>query len=443
MNMTIEELYGKYLECGACVTTDSRSIKGGELFIALKGENFDGNDFALKALEAGAKYALVNSDSVAASSGHPGILAVEDSFIALRRLANYHRNHCFVDGKRLTVIGLTGTNGKTTTKELIRSVLSAKYEITATEGNLNNDIGVPLSLLRIKDSTRIAVIEMGANHPDDIEHLVEVCEPDFGLITNVGKAHLLGFGSFDGVKRAKGQLYDFIAAHGGSVFLNADDSDLVAMAEARDGLSIIPYGLGFDGVSLLPSTPQQPFLRLEIGGKTVNTHLVGSYNAMNVLAALCIGRYFEVDADAAIAAIEAYVPANSRSQMSRTERNVLILDAYNANPSSMAAALDNFAAVQAEKKIALLGDMRELGADSLKEHLAVVGRIASADFKAYLVGSEFRKALDEFGPVDNVLGWFESSDALASHLEKEVPEGACILVKGSRGIRMEKTVPCL
>ena len=443
MIMTIEELYGKYLECGACVTTDSRSIKGGELFIALKGENFDGNEFALKALEAGAKYALVNADSISALSGHPGVLAVDDSFIALRQLANYHRNHCYVDGKRLTVIGLTGTNGKTTTKELIRSVLSAKYEITATEGNLNNDIGVPLSLLRIKDTTRIAVIEMGANHPDDIKHLVEVCEPDFGLITNVGKAHLLGFGSFEGVKRAKGQLFDFIAAHGGSVFLNADNPDLVAMAEARDGLSIIPYGQVFDGVSLLPSTPQQPFLRLEIGGKTVNTHLVGSYNAMNVLAALCIGRYFEVDTDAAIAAIESYVPANSRSQMSRTERNVLILDAYNANPSSMAAALDNFDAVQAEKKLALLGDMRELGADSLKEHLAVVGRIASADFKAYLVGSEFRKALDEYGQVDNILGWFESSDALASHLEKEVPEGACILVKGSRGIRMEKTVPCL
>ena len=209
----MEELYRKYISCGGVVTTDSRAIKGGEMFFALKGENFDGNAYALKALEAGAAYAVVNEGSEAAASGDPRVIAVPDTLVTLQALARWHREHTFVDGKRLTVVGLTGTNGKTTTKELIRSVLAKKYVVTATEGNLNNDIGVPLSLLKIRPETQIAVIEMGANHPDDIAHLVAVSEPDYGLITNVGKAHLLGFGSFEGVKKAKGQIYDYLKDH--------------------------------------------------------------------------------------------------------------------------------------------------------------------------------------------------------------------------------------
>ena len=263
--MSIQDLYSIFRRCTR-VTTDSRTIEGGELFFALKGENFDGNEYALKALELGAGYAVVAEDSPAASSGDPRVIAFPDTLAALQALARHHRENTFVDGKRLTVIGLTGTNGKTTTKELITRVLSTKYNVTATKGNLNNDIGVPLSLLSIDGDTQLAVIEMGANHPDDIFKLVNVCEPDYGLITNVGKAHLLGFGSFEGVKKAKGQLYDYLAAHGGRIFLNADDTDLSAMAAERwpSTDSVIPYGIGFWNAIVLPSNAGHPFLRLAI-----------------------------------------------------------------------------------------------------------------------------------------------------------------------------------
>lgn len=440
--MNVEELYRKYLECGCRVTTDSRAITGGEMFIALKGENFDGNEYALKALEAGAACAVVDDGSAAACAGDARVTAVPDGLDALRSLARHHRRHCLGD-KHLTVIGLTGTNGKTTTKNLINAVLSAKYKVTATEGNLNNDIGVPLSLLKITQETELAVIEMGANHPDDIKHLVEVCEPDCGLITNVGKAHLLGFGSFEGVKRAKGQLYDFLAAGGGEAFVNVDSEDLRGMAESRQGLSIVPYGLDFNGVEVLAPTPEHPFLRMVLDGWTIETHLVGSYNAMNVLAAICVGCHFEVPFEDAVAAIEAYVPANNRSQMQKTERNTLILDAYNANPSSMGVALDSFDLMEAPVKVAMLGDMRELGDNSLEEHVRVVEKIASSSFDAYLVGEEFAKALAAAGTPARVLGHFASSEELAAHLAAHPLSGACVLVKGSRGIQMEKVIPAL
>lgn len=440
--MNVEELYRKYLECGCRVTTDSRAITGGEMFVALKGENFDGNEYALKALEAGAACAVVDNGSAAARAGDARVTAVPDGLDALRSLARHHRRHCLGD-KHLTVIGLTGTNGKTSTKNLINAVLSAKYKVTATEGNLNNDIGVPLSLLKITPETELAVIEMGANHPDDIKHLVEVCEPDCGLITNVGKAHLLGFGSFEGVKRAKGQLYDFLAAGGGEAFVNVDSEDLRGMAESRQGLSIVPYGLDFNGVEVLAPTPEHPFLRMVLDGRTIETHLVGSYNAMNVLAAICVGCHFEVPFEDAVAAVEAYVPANNRSQMQKTERNTLILDAYNANPSSMGVALDSFDLMEAPVKVAMLGDMRELGDNSLEEHVRVVEKIASSSFDAYLVGEEFAKALAAAGTPARVLGHFASSDELAAHLTAHPLSGACVLVKGSRGIQMEKVIPAL
>ena len=441
--MDIKKLYDIYRSCGGRVTTDSRTVKGGELFFALKGENFDGNQYALKALEAGAAYAVV--DAGAGVEGEK-VIPVPDSLEALRDLARYHRENTFVDGERLTVIGLTGTNGKTTTKELIRCVLATKYKVTATEGNLNNDIGVPLSLLKIDASTQLAVIEMGASHPDDILHLVTVAEPDFGLITNVGKAHLLGFGSFEGVKKAKGQLYDYIAENGKAIFLNADDPDLSAMAEGR-GLSTIPYGIGTWGVEVLPSDAAHPYLRMAIPSEEdpdillgLETHLVGAYNAANVLAALAIGRYFDVPLEDAMQAVADYVPANSRSQMTRTARNTLILDAYNANPTSMAAALDNFASVLDADKVALLGDMRELGADSVAEHVTIVRKLGTQP--ACLVGEEFRKALEITGKPDTV-SWFATSEDLAAWLKDHPLSGATVLVKGSRGIQMEKVVPAL
>ena len=439
--MKIDELYDIYLACGGHVATDSRTLQGGELFFALKGENFDGNQYAQKALASGAAWAVVDE-----ASGVCGerVIPVPDTLKTLKALARHHRETFRVGGERLTVIGLTGTNGKTTTKELIRSVLSVKYTITATEGNLNNDIGVPLSLLKIHEGTELAVIEMGANHPDDIRHLVEVAEPDFGLITNVGKAHLLGFGSFEGVKRAKGQLYDYVSAHGKAVFLNADDPELSAMAADR-GLSIIPYGVDTWGAMVLPSDAAHPFLRMAIPSEEdpdmllgLETHLAGAYNAANVLAAIAVGRYFGVSSDEAMQAVASYIPANSRSQMLRTERNTVILDAYNANPTSMAAALDNFALMDESHKIALLGDMRELGEDSVDEHVAIVRHLGMQP--ACLVGEEFRKALERMGTPDTIR-WFATSQDLAEWLKQNPLDGMMVLVKGSRGIRMETVVP--
>lgn len=439
--MSIEEIYSRYLECGGVVTTDSRTIKGGEMFIALKGENFDGNEYVLKALEAGAACAVADRGGKAGECEDPRIILVDDTFLLLKQLARYHRQHC-LGQRHLPVIGLTGTNGKTTTKELVRAVLSRKFKVTATEGNLNNDIGVPLSLLKIKPDTELAVIEMGANHPDDIKHLVDVCEPDFGLITTVGKAHLLGFGSFEGVKRAKGQLYDFISEKCGEVFVNVDDENLKEMSAARKGLTIIPYGMNYSGAEVLPPTPENPFLTIRMGSKTINTHLVGAYNAVNVLAALCIGSHFEVPFDDCVDAVESFVPSNNRSQMQKTADNTLILDAYNANPSSMAAALESFSIMDASCKVALLGDMRELGDNSVAEHIKVVDRILASDFKAYLVGEEFGKALADHNG-ENVLGHFTGSEELADFLKDHPIRNACVLVKGSRGIQMEKVIPSL
>lgn len=431
-------LYEKYRECGFRVTTDSRSLTGGEIFFALRGENFDGNKFALSALEKGAALAVVNDD--ADLGDDPRLYPVPDPFTALRDLATEHRSNLGIP-----VIGLTGTNGKTTTKELIAAVLSSKYRVTATKGNLNNDIGVPLSVLTITPETEIAVIEMGASHPDDIAKLVPVSQPSCGLITNVGKAHLLGFGSFEGVKAAKGELYKWLGAYPGAfIFLNEDDTDLKAMAEAQP-CQKIGYGIDFQGVELVPSTPDEPFLRLRLDGSLVRTQLVGSYNATNVLAAIAVGEHFGVAREEAVKAISAYEPTNKRSQMVKTERNTLIVDAYNANPSSMSAALDNFSHVEAPVKLALLGDMRELGTDSVKEHAKIVWKLCSEGIDAYLVGDEFRKALaqldiDPCSGETCICGCFDDSDALAAFLEENPVDGAMVLVKGSRGIQMEKTL---
>ncbi len=461
--MDVQRLYSAFLECGR-VTTDSRAISGGEMFFGLKGDNFDGNEYALKALEAGAAYAVVGEGSAAAASEDPRVIVVPDTLEALQALARHHRENTFVDGKRLTVIGLTGTNGKTTTKELITRVLSVKYNVTSTQGNLNNDIGVPLSVLNINSETQLAVIEMGANHPDDIGKLVKVCEPDYGLITNVGKAHLLGFGSFEGVKKAKGKLYDYISEHGGSIFLNADDENLVAMAAERKGLNVIEYGIGYWNAMVLPSDAEHPFVRMaipdsvaslvaepvEATDRTENllgleTHLAGSYNANNIAAAIAVGLHFGVSLEDAIQAVSKYIPKNNRSQLEKTDRNILIEDAYNANPTSMAAALENLATVQAPLKAAMLGDMRELGEESVAEHIAILKKVLSMHLDLVcLVGEEFRKALEEVTePVEETSNtkWFPTSDDLVAWLKENPVSDHTILIKGSRGIRMEKILP--
>ncbi len=444
--MEIAELYSIFRKCGA-VATDSRRIQGEELFFALKGENFDGDGYAVAALDSGAAFAVVSEAYYSRYDGplKERMIPSDDTLDCLQTLARYHRENV-VPGRHLPVIGITGTNGKTTTKELIKAVLSVKYNVAATAGNFNNSIGVPLSLLGIRPDTELAIIEMGANHPDDIADLVKICEPDFGIVTNVGRAHLQGFGDFEGVKRAKGQLYDWICAGSGLVFVNADDPELMSMAGSRAGLRLEKYGLGYEGCCILPVSPDAPYLRLRLrDGREIGTALVGAYNAANVLAAICIGRHFGVGEADAAAAVAAYTPSNSRSQMMRTPSNVLIIDAYNANPTSMSLALDSFAAISAEHKAALLGSMGELGKSSLEEHIAVLKKAAGYGFdRLYLVGDEFAKALAASG-VDcsgsSGIRWFADSDSLAAGLSDI--SGYTVLVKGSRSARMENVIPSL
>ena len=449
MNNDIKHLYELFLHSEGA-NTDTRTIRPGEMFFALKGENFDGNEYAMKALEAGAAYAIVSSDSEtsALASEDSRIIPVENTLTALKNLARIHRNSMAPGGKRLTVIGLTGTNGKTTTKELIKAVLEKKFNVTATQGNLNNEIGVPLSLLQITRATQIAVIEMGASHPGDIKSLVSVSMPDYGLITNVGKGHLLGFGSYEGVKRTKGELYDYIHENGGKIFLNEGLPYLREMASERGIEDIILYGVEYDGARVLPATPESPFLRMEIPvscavSSVLETQLVGNYNADNVMTALAVGRYFGVPVEDAIEAVGAYSPSNSRSQLTRTGRNTLIVYAYNSNPVSMEAALSNLESIPSGNKAVMLGDMLELGADSAAEHDSVVERVSHMNLQAaFFVGPEFKAAMARHA----LPAWcrhFETSDHLAKYLETDHLSGLTVLIKGSRGIRMEKVIPAL
>lgn len=460
--MTIPEIYSRFKTCNG-VTTDTRTLKGGEMFFALKGENFDGNEYALKALEAGAAYAVVNASAEVASLEDERLLKVEDTLKTLQELARWHRSMTFVGGRPLPVVALTGTNGKTTTKELVRAVLSVKYNVTATEGNLNNSIGVPLTLLKIDSATEIAVVEMGASHPGDIKELVDIALPNYGLITNVGKAHLLGFGSFEGVKATKGELYDYLRRTSDKVFLNVDNPHLCQMASERNLQSdperpyslVLPYGLSLMGAEVLPSDASHPFLRINLQDRVVNTNLVGSYNADNVMAAIGVGQHFGVSLDEAVAAVEAYVPSNNRSQMTRTEKNTLIVDAYNANPTSMEAALNNFASVVAERKVAMLGDMLELGEESVAEHIQVVRKALGCGIDLIcFVGGEFAKAVDAVrngGVEDDSLATmaraaydcvrcFGASQELADWLAANPITDTAVLIKGSRGTRMEKVI---
>ena len=448
-------MYSLYQSCDCSVCTDSRRVKSGDMFFALKGENFNGNDYALSALEKGAAAAVVDDPALA---GHSGVVLVEDSFAALQSLAVYHRTHV-ADGQ-LKVIGLTGTNGKTTTKNLISLVLSKKYRVVATEGNLNNDIGVPLSLLKVRPDTQIAVIEMGANHPDDITRLVQVCTPDYGLITNIGVAHIQGFGSFEGVVKAKNELYRYLGSKPGSLIFVNEDDELLRSLSSKQSCHCFGYGLKYQdqGAEILKGDAQNPNLRLKLKGRVISTQLFGEYNAANVLAALCVGEYFGVDFEVACEAVEEFCPNNKRSQMLRTERNTLIVDAYNANPSSMAAALQSFSnmspqggagecAGAQERKLALLGQMRELGACSLEEHERVLCTLRSLGIDAWLVGEEFRNALAALesggmasGGKDTTFRCFDSSADLASYLHSNPLVGYTILIKGSRSVEMEKVL---
>lgn len=425
--MDISGLYKIFLE-HPTVTTDSRECPEGSIFFALKGASFNGNAFAGKALEQGCAYAVVDEKEVA-ETGDSRYIVVDDSLSALQQLANYHRRKL---GTR--IVGVTGTNGKTTTKELLAAVLGEKYNVLYTEGNFNNHIGVPKTLLRLKPEHEMAVIEMGANHPGEIKTLVNIVEPDYGLITNVGKAHLAGFGSFEGVIRTKGELYDYLRDHGGKVFINSGDPIL---SEIAGSLVRIKYGISdvADAEVNGEVTVCDPYLNFRWRHKNgpwhnVSTHIIGSYNIMNMLAAACVGLYFEVKPEQVDHALATYVPKNNRSELEITTHNSLIIDAYNANPTSMNAALTNFRDMKADNKMAILGDMGELGAVSNEEHQKVVDFLKDSGLdEVWLVGKEFGKTVCPFRKFNDVE---EVKQAIAAHC----PEGRCILIKGSNSMHL-------
>ena len=429
--MNLSALYQIFLDC-QLVTTDSRNCPEGSLFIALKGESFNGNAFAGKALETGCAYAIIDEPEYAVEGDQRYIL-VDNCLQTLQQLANYHRRQL---GTR--VIGITGTNGKTTTKELISAVLSQSHNILYTLGNLNNHIGVPSTLLRLKAEHDLAVIEMGANHPGEIKFLSEIAEPDCGIITNVGKAHLEGFGSFEGVIKTKGELYDFLRKKEGStVFIHHDNAYLMNIA---GGLNLIPYGTEDDLYVNGRITGNSPYLTFEWkagkAGETyqVQTQLIGEYNFPNALAAITIGLFFGVEAAKINEALAGYTPQNNRSQLKKTNDNTLIIDAYNANPTSMMAALQNFRNMEVPHKMLLLGDMRELGAESAAEHQKIADYIKECDFEeVWLVGDQFAAAEHSFQTYPNV-------QEVIKELETNKPKGYTILIKGSNGIKLSSTV---
>ena len=431
--MDSKELYAIY-EQHPVITTDSRECPKGSIFIALKGDSFDGNQFAASALEKGCAVAIVDDEQVYNNyKGEGQMVLVPNALQAYKDMAREHRRRFDIP-----VIGITGTNGKTTTKELVRAVIAERYDEMATEGNFNNDVGVPKTLFRLSVQSEIAIIEMGASHPGDIKTLAETAEPTCGLITNVGKAHLQGFGSLEGVIRTKGELYDFLATQPDSViFINADNEHLMGILpqdvksecytqdENKAGASVYGKIIACD-----------PFLRLRWrsgeGGEwhEVTTHLIGSYNLDNVLAAVTVGLHFEVTPEQICHALENYVPSNNRSQLTETEHNHLIVDAYNANPTSMAAALDNFCLMDVAPKMAILGEMRELGDSSAEEHRRVVERLKNCPFdEVWLVGQEFKD-------IDCPFRKFDDVEQVKAAIAAARPEGRYILIKGSNGTRL-------
>ena len=417
-------LYKYFLECGK-VTTDTRDCTEGSMFIALKGANFNGNAFASQAISGGCRYAVVD-EAEYANDEEGRILLVDDCLKALQELAAWHRREL---GTKM--IGITGTNGKTTTKELIAAVLKEKYNVLYTQGNLNNHIGVPLTLLKLTPEHEMAVVEMGANHPGEIKTLVNISCPDYGIITNVGKAHLEGFGSFEGVIRTKGELYDYLRANGGKIFIQNENPYLNSIAE---GLECIRYGAE-DGLyvsgKVLSCSPFLTFSwKSEDKVHEVQTHLIGSYNVDNALAAVAIGRYFGVDDDAICHALSSYEPRNNRSQLVEAGGNRFVIDAYNANPTSMAAALENFRMIDAGHKMVILGDMKELGEASLEEHQKLADMLAGCGFdRVILVGPEFGKTVNTFEHFNN-------ADEVYSVLSSGMPKGYMILIKGSNSMKL-------
>lgn len=437
--MDIKELYKLYQQHPQ-ITTDSRECPEGSIFLALKGESFDGNKFAASALEKGCSYAIIDEPEYKQDER---FILVDNCLQTFKDLAREHRRQFDIP-----VIGITGTNGKTTTKELIAAVLSQKYNVLYTQGNFNNDVGVPKTLFRLTKEHEIAVIEMGASHPGDIKTLVETAEPTCGLITNVGRAHLQGFGSFEGVIKTKGELYDFLRSQKDSlIFINADNEYLMDLIGDDEEVWLSPYSTDTDNQyscisgEIIACDPflkfrwREPLMVLEEEGRStkwhkVQTKLIGSYNIDNLLAAIAVGINFGVDRKKICAALEDYTPSNNRSQMTITEKNHLIVDAYNANPTSMHAALDNFSLIQAEKKMTILGQMGELGEESEKEHRMLVNRLESSGYdEVWLVGDNFKDIACPFRKFHDV-------EEVKAAIKENRPEGFYILIKGSNSNKL-------
>lgn len=427
--MQIEELYRLYLRFPS-VQTDTRKLKKGDLFFALKGPNFNGNKFAHQALEAGAAYAIVDEQSAATGDQ---MLLTDDALTTLQALAGYHRQQFSIP-----FIGITGSNGKTTTKELIHNVLSTTYKTYTTQGNLNNHIGIPLTILGIKPDAEIAVIEMGANHPKEIQGYCEYARPTHGIITNCGKAHLEGFGSLEGVREAKGELFGYLRVHQGTAFIMNDYDYLRTMS--RGIPHVYTYGTR-EAMTTGMVKEVHPFLEVALTDlspvEIIRSHLAGDYNLPNILAAVAVGRYFKIDSKKIKSAIEAYEPSNIRSQLIRKGTNTVLLDAYNANPSSMKAAIENFASMPGEHKILILGAMAELGAESIKEHQVLIRLLEQYHWReVILVGGDFERTVHSyrfFGSVGEAGQW------LRAH---PVGDGM-YLVKGSRSMKMEQIMDAL
>lgn len=430
MEVDIKNLHQLFLQSEG-VTTDTRSCKPGTIFFALKGASFDGNKFALKALESGCSYAVVDCEHF---SDDPRLIYTDNVLLTLQHLAAYHR-----DRFRIPVIAITGTNGKTTTKELLNAVLRRKYNVLCTEGNLNNHIGVPLTLLRMTKNHQIAIIEMGASHPGDIAELCHIAHPSHGVITNVGKAHLQGFGSFEGVIQTKAELYRYLVSVKGTVFINPENSFLTtALGNYRN---IVEYTLAADLV------PHQPTLTYRVSGETFKTNLCGDYNMENLLAVMTIGYHFNVTREQIIDAISSYMPSNNRSQFHKTERNTLILDVYNANPTSMTASINNFSKMECDTvRIAILGDMLELGETSVAEHRTIIEKLRNLSLNhVYLVGNNFAEAVED--STDRALPAnfkvYPDLQALMTQLRLNPISNAMVLLKASRGIALEKCIELL
>ncbi|MBO8439910.1 MAG: UDP-N-acetylmuramoyl-tripeptide--D-alanyl-D-alanine ligase [bacterium] len=427
--MQHEDIYRLFVENGQTVTTDSRVCPAGAIFFALKGEKFNGNKFAAKALENGCSYAVVDEAEYCLSER---CILVDNALTALQQVAHLHRVRLATP-----VVGITGTNGKTTTKELTAAVLGRKYNVLYTEGNLNNHIGVPLTLLRLRPEHQMAVVEMGANHPGEIKALAAIASPDAGLITNVGKAHLEGFGSFEGVISTKCELYENLMRRGGTIFADAANPYLMP---ALDGYKPVTYGVGCTEADVCGRVERcAPFVTLswwtEAAGKhCVDTHFIGAYNAQNMLAAIAVGLHYGVTPEEIDAALSEYEPKNNRSQLVRTGRNTLIVDAYNANPTSMEAAINNFRMMDGGHKVLILGDMLELGSQSEEEHARVVQLVRGGGFDdALFVGGEFARTAQgyrTFADVAQLRDWLADNRI----------DGATVLIKGSHGIGLQSII---